>query len=204
MLFWRQKSFEDIKTVAALAAAQPNGWADYANYCLEQERGLRSRAFECLEKFILAMEKAPFDERRRFISWLLHVVEGRNYPQQLIPHPLKLRLVEPTLLEWTMVEPNCAEPHIWLGDQEHLEKALSLDPMNYLAKRKFVRYLLNQLNYATHELPWGYLGSPHEDLLLIQRAKSLVQELPDENERGSFSSTFDELQTAIHEYLKRR
>jgi hypothetical protein len=46
----------------------------------------------------------------------------------LVPHPLHVRVVEPTLLEWTEVEPGCSEPHRCLGGYEHLKRAIELAP----------------------------------------------------------------------------
>lgn len=77
----------------------------------------------------------------------------------MIPHLLKVRVVEPTLLEWSLVEPLNSEPLRWLGDPESLERAVALDPTDQIALKKFVLVLLSQVGMATHELPHGYIGS---------------------------------------------
>jgi hypothetical protein len=78
----------------------------------------------------------------------------------LVPHPLHVRVVEPTLLEWTEVEPGCSEPHRWLGGYEHLKRAIELAPDDELARRKLVVLILGRVGFASYELPVGYLAPP--------------------------------------------
>src|SRR5436305_944823 len=114
MWFWRDAYFRTFKDVAAEASTSPE-WADYAAYCTEHERGLRRQAFAVLDRFIFRMESASFAERRRFASWLLHRADLRDGSHMLVPHPLRKRVIEPTLEEWLQVEPASSEPHRWLG-----------------------------------------------------------------------------------------
>src|SRR5215469_16233057 len=99
MYFWREDYFQTLKDVAAEAKMSPE-WADYAAFCSEYERGLRPRAFAILEQFMHSMERASFADRRRFVSWLMSRSDGREGRSMLIPHPLHIRVIEPTLLEW--------------------------------------------------------------------------------------------------------
>ena len=46
----------------------------------------------------------------------------------LVPHPLSNRIIQPTLCEWIVAEPECAEPHLWLGDYDNLKSTLALKP----------------------------------------------------------------------------
>src|SRR5579863_7279974 len=113
MHFWRKSFFETLKEVEAVALTHPE-WADYALFCREYEKGLRPQALKTLERFISTIEGRPFEERRCFVSWLLGHVDGRDGRHMLIPQPLHTRVIEPTLLEWTLVEPKRSEPHRWL------------------------------------------------------------------------------------------
>jgi hypothetical protein len=45
---------------AADAVRESASWQDYADFCLEYERGLRSEAFLTLERFISRMELEHF------------------------------------------------------------------------------------------------------------------------------------------------
>ncbi len=105
MHFWRKSFLETLKEVEAEANTRPE-WADYALFCREYEKGLRPQALRTLERFISAIERCPFEERRCFVSWLLGRVDGQDGRHMLVPQPLHIRVIEPTLLEWTLVEPN--------------------------------------------------------------------------------------------------
>lgn len=201
MLYWRDAYFRDLHEASIEAAAE--GWSMYAEYCSEQEKGLRSRAFAALKQFIRITLDAPLSERQRFVSWLLAFANERDGRDQLIPYPLKKSLIEPTLLNWLAAEPNNSVPHRWLGDREHLERALELDPSDQIARKNLIILLLSWLNYATHELPRGYLGSVPDDLKTLDRVEALLAGLSDESLRSSYAHEVAEERSAIANYLER-
>jgi hypothetical protein len=41
MHYWRKQYFETLKNAAASAVSQSANWQDYADFCLEYERGFR-------------------------------------------------------------------------------------------------------------------------------------------------------------------
>lgn len=203
MHFWRKEFFQTLKDVAANAAAAPE-WADYAAFCSQYERGLRGSAFVTLERFISSMEHAFFADRRRFVSWLLPQAEGREGRHMLVPHPLHVRVVEPTLLEWTVVEPGSSEPHRWLGGYDHLKRAIELQPDDTVARKKFVVFILRRVGFATHELPIGYIGAPNDGLVLLNEAEAALQGLSNGEERENFAEEIAKKRTLIQEYLRKR
>jgi hypothetical protein len=203
MHYWRKHDFEALRKAAASSREQSPKWQDYADFCLDHERGLRDQAFSVLERFIKSMEREPFAERRHFVSWLMEISD-REGDHLLIPYPLKIRIVEPTLLEWTEVEPANSEPHRWIGDNEHLEKAVELNPADHIAVKKLFIALLSQIGYATHELPFGYLGSASEDLAKLDKIETLLPQLRGEDDRAAYAVDIAEERYAIHEYLRKR
>ena len=92
MLHWRDTYFQSLRHIASLARAVPE-WSDYAAFCEKYEGGLRRDAFSDLERFISHLENATFVERRRFVSWLLPRVDGREGQHMLVPYPLSQRVV---------------------------------------------------------------------------------------------------------------
>ncbi len=120
----------------------------------------------------------------------------------LVPHPLYTRVVEPTLLEWTLAEPECHEPHLWLGGYDHLSRALELAPRHELVSKKMIVTILSRVGSATHELPSRYLGVASEDLVALSQAETLLQNLSDRSERAQLATGIAEERELIHEYLR--
>jgi hypothetical protein len=197
MWYWRHDYFKTLEDVAADAGKVPE-WASYATFCLEYERGLRPQAFATLELFISDLERAPFSGRKSFVSWLINATDGTPGQHMAIPHPLRLRIIEPTLSEWTAVDLRCSEPHRWIGGYEHLKLALDLDEGDHIARRKLIICLLT---VGTQELPDSYVGDPHQDLASLVEAEALLQGLPSEEERQQWFVTIQEERFLIQQYL---
>ncbi|UWZ84761.1 hypothetical protein [Occallatibacter riparius] len=200
--FWRKDFFETLKAVAERAQQVPD-WAEYGEFCLEYERGLRSSAFSILNRFLKRFEQRPFQDRKGFVSWLLNIVENAPGRHMLIPHPLQRRLIEPTLLEWTLADPASAEPHRWLGTRDDLEKAVAVDPLDQIAIRRLLRIILGGVDYAVHELPTGYLGNPDQDLIALERSEKLINRLIDPAEKQALLAEVEELRAAVLGFLNR-
>jgi hypothetical protein len=201
MHFWRRGFFETLKEVGVEANTRPE-WADYALFCREYEKGLRPQALKSLERFISTIERSPFEERRGFVSWLLGRIDGRDGRQMLVPQPLHLRVIEPTLLEWTLVEPKCSEPHRWLGGYDHLKDAVELEPNDEVARRKLLAIILGKVGMSTHELPRGYLGSVQGDLAALREAEELLTGFSDYKDRDRFAADIAEERERIQKYLR--
>ena len=201
--YWRKPYFRTLKDVAAEAGAFPE-WAEYAAFCTKYELGLRKQAFAALDRFVSVLERAPFAERRRFVSWLLPRADGREGQHMLISHPLHLRVVEPTLLGWTLVEPECSEPHRWLGGYEHLKRAIELEPADEIARRKLIVSILSRVGFSIHELPNGYLGKAREDLAALREAEALLEGLSSEEDRRELAVDIMEEKSLVEEYLRKK
>lgn len=201
MHHWRQDYFKTLREIGDAAGSVPE-WAGYASFCFEYERGLRPRALAILEQFISGLERSPFQRRRAFVSWLLLRTEGRAGRHLVVPHPLQIRIVEPTLSEWTIVEPGSSEPHRWIGGREHLVQAIELNPNDELARRKLVIHILSHV--GTHELPRTYVGSPQDDLKGLRDAEEHLQHLTDESVRNSLAAQVAEEIKLIEDYLRAR
>lgn len=199
--FWRKSFFETLKEVEAEALTRPE-WADYALFCREYETGLRPQALKTLERFIATIERSPFEERRCFVSWLLGRSDGRDGMHMLVPQPLHVRVVEPTLLEWTLVEPKRSEPHRWLGGYDHLKHAVELEPNDKIARIKLLAIILGKVGLSKHELPRGYLGSVQDDLAALREAEALLTGFSAQEDRDRFAADIEEERERIQKYLR--
>jgi hypothetical protein len=201
MWYWREDYFRTLKDVGGEAAKSPE-WADYATFCSEYESGLRTQAFTTLERFMLALERAPFAERRKFVSWIMHATDGTSGVHMAVPHPLRWRIVEPTLLEWTAVEPQSSEPHRWLGGYDHLKLAVALNPSDELATRKLITVISG--NIGTDHLPDYYVGDPHQDLAALNEADALLEGIGNNHDRQNLRQMIEEERLLITQYLSKR
>jgi hypothetical protein len=195
-----------MRSVEVKAKGFP-GWEGYARFCGDLQRGLRKQAFEALEGFIAKLELAPLIERCQFVHWLLSEIDQAGSNTLLAPHPLKVRIVDPTLLEWVTTAPNSSEPHRWIGGHDHLKRAIEIDPDDQIARKQLVVSILDGVAYATHEMPRGYLGSPQDDWQALAEAELLLAGLTNEEIRRDLLSEVAEqrlLVEAAWEQAKRR
>jgi hypothetical protein len=180
MHFRHEDYFQTLKDVAAEARTVP-AWADYAAFCEEYERGLRREAFDTLERFTSSIERAPFAERQRFVSWLSQRADRREGRHMMIPHHSYVRIVEPTLLEWTAVEPDCSEPHLWLGGYDHVKRAFELEPDNQLARRKLLLLVWGRVDFEAYENGWS--TNFDKDLATLSEVEELLKGVSNEEDR---------------------
>ena len=122
----------------------------------------------------------------------------------LIPHPLHVRVVEPTLLEWTVVEPHCSEPHLWLGGYDHVKRAFELDPDNQLARRKLIILIWGRVDFESYETPVGHLGNIDKDLATLSEVEQLLKGLSNEEDRLSLAADLAEDRRLIEEHLRKQ
>lgn len=97
-----------------------------------------------------------------------------------------------------------SEPHRWLGGYEHLKRAIELDPSDEIARRRFIGCVLGRVDYATHELPHGYLGEPIADLAVPAEAEVALCGLSSEDDHSRAAAEIAEQRRLIEDYLHRR
>jgi hypothetical protein len=202
-------------TVAAGAERVPS-WAGYARYCRLREQGLRRAALRSLEDFLRAAERWSFEERREFAVWISQVLEERETPYyDLTPHPLVARLLRPALLEWCERDPGAALPHRWLGmffsryphaktgesSQEHLRRAIELDPGEQAARVRLIHHELGHLELAVHHLPDYYIGDPEEDLAFTTEVARLIEGVADARARGELRAEFAAARQLVEDWI---
>jgi hypothetical protein len=198
MSYWRNAYFQTLKELATEATKSPE-WAEYATFCSEYECGLRHRHLPLSNVSWRCWNVHP--SRNAVASWAGCCMQltGHRGQHIAVPHPLRLRMVEPTLGEWTAVEPRCSEPHRWLGGDDHLKLALELDPSDEPGIKKLIAFILG--NVGTHELPDRYVGDPHGNLGTRKEAEHLLQGLSSEDKRQRLTGAIQEELLLIRQYL---
>lgn len=203
MYFWRDKSFQVLAEAANYASAVP-AWAEYGRFCELLEKGLRRDAFKHLAAFISDAAGWPFTEKRKFVSWLYHFANEREDSFLLMPGPLSKGFLEPALNEWIEREPESGEPRRWLGTHLSLEEAIRLDPADEIARERLAKMVLGWVGYSTHELPYGYLGNPEEDLQVLAEVELTIDKISDEVKGAEYRRKLSELREEISAYLRGR
>ncbi len=200
MWYWRDEDFSILAEASRIASGN-HAWAEYAKYCELLERGLRNDALSYLSKFIESSSDWSFVEKKEFVSWLYHYAYPRRFLNQLLPHPLREKLLEPTLAEWVCREPENSEPHRWIGGIEHLSEAIKLDPADEIARYRLADAVFDHVGYAIHGLPYGYIGNPEEDLGLLREAKAAISGISDAKIKAEYQCEVAEMRKSIYAYL---
>lgn len=203
--YWRGESFKGLADVCASARVQPE-LAAYADYLQSRERGLRKEAFSHLRSFIATAEQWPFGRRREFVDWLLSVQCSRPAVRDLVPQPLQVALIQATLDEWVRLEPGNPVPYRWRGTLDDLRTAIRLDPAEQIARERLLRRLVAGVEYSVHELPhgYGYIGSPTEDLALLDETRQAAEGLADVEMRTRYTGKIADLDRIVRSYINYR
>lgn len=183
-------------------------WQGYRDYCVLLEKGLRRKALEALNGFVRAMASSPSGERRAFTEWLVPWALKSPNVEQLIPHSLMKEAIRPTLDEWIATSPEEARLHYWRGRLTHsfddLQTALRLNSGHAEARWQMIGRILNDVDYATHELPEGFIGDPEDVLEKIREAESLLDESLGEQRLAMLREEIEEYRGLTLAYIASR
>ncbi len=202
MLYWRKDSFEKLATLQELLAQHPE-LTEYCEYLRLLDSGLRRDALARLPPLLQTLAAADRSRRRAIASLLLRATEHET-GHRLMPQPLLVGFIEPTLTEWRSTCPWDPEPLRWSKSIDDLALALSLDSACDYTRRKLVLRILGHVGYAAHELPTGYLGDARSDLELIRLARQEASLLHDSDARAKYLDMIDGDERDITEHLNSR
>ncbi|WP_076864875.1 hypothetical protein [Bradyrhizobium mercantei] len=171
----------DALLYLAEEAKKEHSWLEFSQFCGLRARGVRAAAMEQLDRFIRTTDSWSFERQRAFSQWVLSGSRRFNDGRVVLPHPIRERLIVPTLRRWCEISPKEAEPHLWLGvlrsgadPAHHLEGALELDPSCILARQTLIEWILGAVDYNQHELPYAYINDPADDLQALAQASELI------------------------------
>ena len=195
-----------LLTVGNAALTNPD-WTEYANYCFAREKGLRKDAFKHLDNFLQATRNLSNDQKIEFIKFLFpyfETVEEADYGP--FPQPLSERLVKCTLEYWCENETKDERPFRWYGtyyrSEDHLFKALELNPKDDIARQRLLTWWTYNLYYSIHHLPEGYIGNPSDDLELAKKVRYHIDQLSDQNLKKKWSRELEEDLELVQNYIK--
>jgi hypothetical protein len=183
-------------------------WIDYMHYCLEREKGLRKEAFKYLNDFIDKAIKWRLEDKIEFLKHvfpLFETIEDASYGP--FPQPLSEKLIKPSLIEWCSFETQLSDPFRWYGiyyddTNEHLDKALVINPSDDKARIAYLQKITNNIYYSTHHLPDGYIGDPYEDVKESIKAQEHIDLLIDKELKLSWQSKLDSEMELVKNYIE--
>jgi len=171
--YWRADNFRGLADLIPLLGDDPD-LTDFVEYLRLRERGLRKDAFKHLGRFIAVARSWSLARRCEVVNRLMKLHDERPRVFDMIPTPLTRDLIDPTLDEWMVHEPTNPVPFRWRGGTDNLRRAIALDPRETIARAKLIKRLLDEVAYATHELPSGYIGSAQDDIKTLDEVASLL------------------------------
>ena len=175
--------FNALRDLARIAAETPP-WCGFARYCELRAKGLRKPAFAAMTTFIAEATAWPYEDRRQFAVWICEL--GVSRKPEVLPQPLFVQLVEPTLEQWLESDELDPRPAYFLGlfatwsaekpdSVARFESALARDAAFEPARLALVDGMLGDVGYSQHHLPEAYIGSPAKDLMLLNAASVLLE-----------------------------
>ena len=188
------------------AASENSEWKEYAEYCLDREKGLRKQAFKKLNNFLISTQNWTIDEKIEFVKFLFpffETVQDADYGP--FPQPLSDKLIKQTLEEWCKREETDGRPFRWYGkyyrSEEHIFQSIELNPEDDLARETILNWWTHNIYYSIHHLPKGYIGDPKEDLELAENIKEQISKLTDPKRKEHWTRELSEDLEIIRNYL---
>ena len=174
---------KDLDTLLKIGheAHKRKKWQPYSQYCYLRSEGFRLQAFHRIGEFIQHASQWCLVDRTEFVRWIKSIERYNPELYGLIPHPLQEKFLQPTLEEWTRVEPENPEPLSLMDSLNSLERANELDPGNSAIRHRLILKYMEQIDYTLHELPYKFLGKPRTCLENIITVKRLLLAYPGQN-----------------------
>lgn len=189
------------------AATSNPEWKEYADYSFAREKGLRKEAFRHLEVFLQQTQKWTNEQKIEFMQFLFPFFETViDADYGLFPNPLKEKLVKSTLEYWCSIEEKDERPFRWYGryfnSDEHLFKAIEINPKDDLARQALLKRWSYWINYSLHHLPDYYIGDPAYDLETTESAKKQIAHLSTKKLQDEWLTGFEANLELIRNYIE--
>ena len=199
MYYWRKNNYEGLLEVASSLEDETELHL-YAQYCRLRENGLRKQALSQLKEFIEIAELWNINQRYEFVDRLYWIKENNSEIYDLIPHPLHVAIVEPTIAEWIEENPTDPSGYRWLGGIEGWRKAISLDSAEQISRVRLIKIIIYNSHYATHHLPECFIGKPAEELMGLNEAIVLLDGLTNQEQKAEFREKIKDCRELISAY----
>lgn len=182
-------------------------WTDFAQYCIDREKGLRRGAFKNLDNFLKSTESWTHNTKVDFLKFLFPYFENvRDADYAAFPQPLSEKLLKPTLTVWGELETNDNNPFRWFGiyykSETHLFKALEIEPKDDKARRTLIDWWSYNIYFSVHHLPNGYIGEPKTDIELGEKIKRQIDLLTDINLKTDLTNELEEDLELVRNYIE--
>ncbi|UDQ97534.1 hypothetical protein AAEX28_10985 [Lentisphaerota bacterium WC36G] len=201
----------------------------YIEYVKYANLGVRKKSHTALNRFIEIAENWDYEKRKKFCIDILSLRESLEGKYHLSNFILNQKILLPTLIEYTQLEPNNYIPfhHIALLMSENHSyellielvpeldedgflfhnKALELNPLDHEIRAYIICRLIDSCGYyPTHHLPKFYVqdwnNTPQCDLdYLIENFTKHIDFLPDNKQKDNFINAYKYYVQLISDYI---
>ncbi len=199
MHYWRQDSFDGLESLFSEIKDDPR-LSYYANYIDLLNKGLRREALKNIEDFLSLARAWDVKDQRKVVSFLCRVSDSEPIGHRYVPFPIWKRLIKPILADWIAEIPKDPEPLRWTGELDDLRTSLRLDPTCDRTRYRWIQGVLRGVQYATHELPTGYLGNIEEDLTALRDIETEARKIADPEKQAVLIEIINEERALIEDY----
>lgn len=184
-----------------------NDYAQFIEYCLLKDNGLRKESFVMLNSFIYEANKWDSYIKQDFANWLFTLLEQHiqinsilDLPHEqtnsILVHSLKEKLLKPLLKELMILNPRDVRAYRWYGlflephGIEYLNSAFHLGGNEeQQVIKKLINLYIKFVDYSVHEVHFDlYLGDLDEDMDSIRQLEYFAPRLKEVQYRKAVSS----------------
>ncbi len=194
-------NFEGLTELAADLRSDPL-LAGLVRYCELREQGLRADAFAVLERFITDALSCDDQVQRALVLRILKAQARMAEVHQFLSYPLRRRLVEHVLANWSEADPRDTIPVVELAllrqDPPLLDRALQMCPSDDRVRACLVSYLVERVDFATHHLNESkFLGSVADAVASLDQAEHHISNAVDPSGMIRLSERVAELRALL-------
>lgn len=196
MHYWNKENFDGLKAIAE-KYLEKYDYINFAEYCRNQELGLRKKALQSLRDFIVHLDSLEYEKQKAMAKEIIELQYLNRNIHQLSSHLLQQKLI--AIFEAWIVEVDApADPFRWLAylknESQLYEEALKRESTDQISLCKLTDTYLDRVDYQLHHLGDSlFLGSVDDAELCLMQAQHYLKKIESEHYKEYYTKEFDEL-----------
>lgn len=177
---------------------------NYGKYLLLYEMGLKSQAKKEMQLFISDFKYLEINTSRKFVDEVNIIAFVTEEYSKYLPFNLFNEVVLPEIDKWLKESPNSVIPYRWSNDIKNNKMAIEFDPKDQISLEVYAQKVISSVSMNQHELNSGfpYVGSPDNDINLINFIESHIDNICDRGKRSYYNNLLKELKNIALRFAK--